>query len=360
MLKWWSITVVLIPFLFILSVLTIFGDLQTYLTVSDVSDKLTNAGDLVSWIFGGIMSLLGFITLFVAFSYENKLIVAAKINERILRPYASSLEEIIMNLNEYKLYTSKDFLLNFIYWVFLVVSSVSIMIWGIIVGYYTNYSMDFSNGVNDKNVMNLILFMIWGVLSFLLISISILLNLIRFNKSPFSKGTLLDEKSLADIQCLLEKDGDLQELLYKISPTIEILKPPPLTSEKYELNIFFPAKFSNLRFVAKLYGENREKVVLRVFGVLNKIERAGESYSHILSDSLILEDLGITEQSVGELKFYDKENNLIGLAKLKVEKNGKNIKINTFRKMGVKMILNDNDFKDIEHTNEEFIDFTHS
>lgn len=97
MLKWWSITIVLIPFIFILSVLVIFDDLQTYLTVSDVSDRLTNSGDLVSWMFGGIMSLLGFITLFVAFSYENKLIVASRINERILRPYASSLEEIIMS-----------------------------------------------------------------------------------------------------------------------------------------------------------------------------------------------------------------------------------------------------------------------
>ncbi|HDR8084500.1 TPA: hypothetical protein VCA30_000998 [Bacillus cereus] len=306
------------------------------------------------------MSLLGFITLFVAFSYENKLIVASRINERILRPYASSLEEIIMSLNEYKLYTSKDFLLNFIYWIFLIVSSVSIISWGIIVGYYTNYSIDFSHGINDKNIVNLILFMIWGVLSFLLIAISILLNLIRFNKSPFSKGDLLDEKSLANIQCLLNKDGDLQELLFKIAPTIEILKIPPLNSEEYELNIFFPVKFSDLRFVLKIYREDRKKVILRIFGVLKDIERVGQSYSHILSSDLILGNLAITEQSVGELRFYDKENNLIGLAKLKVEKQQNNIKISTSRKMDVKMISNDNNFKDIENMNEEFIDFTYS
>ncbi|WP_235706411.1 hypothetical protein [Bacillus mycoides] len=358
MLKWWSITIVLIPFIFIISVLTIFDKIKKYVTVSKLPDTLTSSADLASWMFGGIMSLLGFITLFVAFSYENKLVVASKINENILRPYASSLEEIIKNLNEYKLYTAKDFLLNFIYWIFIVVSSVSILCWGIIVGYYTDYSIDIAKGLNDKNIINLILFMIWGLMSFLLISISFLLNRIRFNKSPLSKGDLLDEKGLSDIQCLLDSGGDVQELLFKVSPTIEVLKNPPFDSREYELSIFFPVKFSNMRFVAKVYGEDMERVVLRVYGVLNNVERSGQSYSHILANNLILEELDITERSVGELRFYDDENRLISLAKLKVETNQNNIKISVSRKIDVGIISNDNDYKDIKNCDEEFIDFS--
>ena len=133
----------------------------------------------------------------------------------------------------------------------------------------------------------------------------------------------------------------------------------PLNSEEYELNIFFPVKFSDLRFVLKIY-RRIEKGYSKDFGVLKDIERVGQSYSHILSSDLILGNLAITEQSVGELRFYDKENNLIGLAKLKVEKQQNNIKISTSRKMDVKMISNDNNFKDIENMNEEFIDFTYS
>ena len=75
-----------------------------------------------------------------------------------------------------------------------------------------------------------------------------------------------------------------------------------------------------------------EKGYSKDFWCIKRYRTVGQSYSHILSSDLILGNLAITEQSVGELRFYDKENNLIGLAKLKVEKQQNNIKISTSRK----------------------------
>ncbi|PFK83018.1 hypothetical protein [Bacillus thuringiensis] len=301
------------------------------------------------------MSLLGFITLFVAFSYENKLLTASKIKQQILRPYALSLEEIILYFSEYKLYTSKDFLLNFIYWIFLIVSSVSIFAWGIIICFYTKFDFVISHAMGYKQVINIVVLAIWGLLSFLLIAITILLNLIRFNKDPLEKGYLINEWKLSDIQEIKSRGGDLQELFFKVSPTITLLKNPQ--EELHELNVHFPIKLKNTRFVVKIYNYNKD-ISLRIFGVLRNIDNIGESFSYILTNEINLDDLNLDEQSTGILKFYDKANNLIGLLKMKAEKNEEGIVYKVTGKIDLGLITNDNDFKDIENQNNEFIDYS--
>lgn len=354
--KWWSTLLVIIPFVLIMGLLFVFRDFQEFFMVSEsMPDSISNTSNLMSWIFGGIMSLLGFITLFIAFSYENKLLTASKIKQQILRPYALSLEEIILNFSEYKLYISKDFLLNYIYWVFVIVSSVSIFTWGIIICFYTNFSF-FTKNFGYNQIINLIVLLTWVVLSFLLISISILLNLIRSNKDPLEKGYLINEKELSDIQKIQEKNGDLQELLYKISPTITLMRTPLVDIEDYELSIHFPIKLSNIRFVAKIYNSNTE-VALRLFGVLQKIDKIGESFSRILTNQINMANINLNEHSHGILKFYDKDNKLIGLLMLKAKKIDNAIQYSVNEKMDLTLITNDNDYRDIENRNDEFIDY---
>ncbi|OAH59491.1 hypothetical protein AWH48_14725 [Domibacillus aminovorans] len=304
------------------------------------------------------MSLLGFITLFIAFSYENKLLTASKIKQQVLRPYALSLEEIILNFSEYKLYLSKDFLLNFMYWIFVIVSSISIFTWGIIICFYTNYNFVLSRTIDYKQIMNLIVLVIWGLLSFVLTAISILLNLIRFNKDPLEKGYLLNERQLSDVQTMIDKRGDLQELLFKISPTITLLKNPQQQSAgDYELNIHFPIKLANIRFVAKLHNNDID-VPLRIFGVLQNIDNIGESFSHIFTNQLNLTNTILNEQSAGIIKFYDQNNKIIALLKLKAQKHNEDIVFKATGKIDLKLITNDNDYRDIENRNNEFMDYS--
>ncbi|MFJ8527337.1 hypothetical protein [Bacillus sp. NPDC094106] len=356
MFKWWSSFLVIIPFIVILGILFFFENLQPYfLTGKDLPDIITNTSDLVSWIFGGIMSLLGFITLFVAFSYENKLLTASKIKQQILRPYALSLEEIILYFSEYKLYTSKDFLLNFIYWLLVIVSSVSIFAWGIIICFYTNFDFDISYKMSYKQIINIVVLVIWGLLSFVLIAITILLNLIRFNKDPLDQGYLMTEKELSDIQEIKGRKGDLQELLFKISPTITLLKNPQ--AEMHELNIRFPIKLTNMRFVAKIYNCNND-VSLRIFGALKNINYIGESYSYIVTNTINLDEISLGEKSTGVLKFYDNDNKVIALLKMKLQKSDEDIVYKVTDKLDLGLITNDNDFRDIEGQNVEFINYS--
>lgn len=354
--KWWSTFLVIIPFVLIIGLLFVFKDFQRIFLVNDLPDSISDSSNLVSWLFGGIMSLLGFITLFIAFSYENKLLTASKIKQQLLRPYALSLEEIILNYCNYKLYISKDFLLNYIYWVFVIVSSISIFTWGIIICFYTHFEF-FTLPIGYVQITNIIVVVIWGLLSFVLIAISILLNLIRSNKDPLEKGYLLNEIQLSDIQKLKEKNGDLQELFFKIAPTITILRIPQQDIEEYELNIHFPIKLSNIRFVAKIYNANKD-VSIRMFGVIKRIDKIGESFSYIFTNELSLAIINLNENSHGILKFYDIDNKLVSLLMLKANKSDEGLKYEVSDKMDLKLITNDNDYREIENRNDEFMDYT--
>ncbi|TRZ39083.1 hypothetical protein CEQ21_16095 [Niallia circulans] len=302
------------------------------------------------------MSLLGFVTLFIAFSYENKLLNASKIKQQILRPYALTLEEIILNFSQYSIYITKDFLLNYIYWVFLIVSGISITTWGIVISLYTNFNF-FAKELNYIHIINITELIMWGVLSFLLISISILLNLIRLNKDPLDKGYLLNEKELSNIEIIKKSEGDLQELFFKISPTITLHQIPQEGEGECDLSIHFPLKLSNIRFVAKIYNANKD-IVIRMFGVMQNIDKLGESYSHVFTKQINPVNLEINENAHCELKFYDNQNKIVSLLKLKAKKTDDFIKFYESEKVDLNMITNDNDYRDIENSFDEFIDFS--
>ena len=66
---------------------------------------LTN---LLSWLFTGIMSLVSFSALFIAFTFENKLVTASKKFKRILKPYSLNKGDLRNTLINYENNLSKD------------------------------------------------------------------------------------------------------------------------------------------------------------------------------------------------------------------------------------------------------------
>ncbi|MCP2036445.1 hypothetical protein L1279_003487 [Planomicrobium sp. HSC-17F08] len=311
--------------------------------------------EVISWIFGGIMSLLGFVTLFIAFSYEHRILTASRIKQQIMKPYALSKEEIILNYSEYKSYIYKDFLINFIFWIFVIVSNFSILIWGLILIIYADFNFTTETLLDLTQSINIIGFLIWFLMSFLLIGISILLNLIRFNKDPLEKGYLIDEHSLSDIEMLLTKKGDLEELLYKIAPTISFLKNP--IENWHELNIYFPLKLKNTRFVAKVDGFNDE-APFRIYGVLKDINNVGEGFYEILSSKININELKVSPKTTITLKFYNKSNKLIALFKMKARELDDDIIFDVSKKISLNIISNDNDFRDVERLQREQVSYT--
>ncbi|MFJ8066101.1 hypothetical protein ACIQYS_15855 [Psychrobacillus sp. NPDC096426] len=359
--KWWSTSLILIPFISILVLLLRSNGIQTFFASNQLEESIKNSVGIVGWIFGGIMSLLGFLTIFIAFTYENKLLKASKIKQQLLRPYALNLSEIINKLSEYSLYTRRDFIINIIYWIFLIVSSSSVIIWGIIIAFYTNF--DFSLSViNQNKVINYVLLLLWILFTLFLLSILVMINFIRFNKDPLAEGYLLDGFELSDIESLKRNKADLQELYYKITPTLILMKNPNYLpdkiSYKLELSIHFPVKLLNIRFVVVLYKQQSDDISIRVFGVLKNLNKLGESFSTIIADDINIIGDSINEKTTGVIKFYDREDNLISLLKLKVEENEEGMSIKASEKVDLNLITRDVDYKDIEKRDEEFIDYT--
>lgn len=67
-----------IIFLFISFILALFVDYS--IVNKDNFEYIKDRIELLSWLFAGIMSLVSFLTLFITFTYDNKLIIASKIS----------------------------------------------------------------------------------------------------------------------------------------------------------------------------------------------------------------------------------------------------------------------------------------
>jgi NADH:ubiquinone oxidoreductase subunit K len=356
--RWWSILPLILALIAMIIYLLFMDGCHSSILKVQNDITLQDKSDLLSWMYGGIMSLVSFLALFIAFTYENKLIVASKNKSQIYYPYSLNFNEIRLSLINFSKSISKDQILNHIYWIFILVSFFSIIIWGLVVGWYTNYQFIDIKRVNSLGVLHITIFSMWLILTFVLISISIILNLVRNKKDPLDKGYLPNEHSLVDIDYLKSEKADVEEFLFKCAPIIEIIKNPPLSEPKYELNILFPIKLKNVRFVIKIF-DNEKKLKLRIFGVLNKVKTVGETYFNILTDNLNLDTKDIGEYSTAEFRFYDKDYNLVGLFVTNACLIGKNIKFIADRKVDVNIVTTDNDYFDIKGRKDEIIDFTY-
>ncbi|KAF6581620.1 hypothetical protein JOE49_002411 [Paenibacillus sp. PvR133] len=261
--------------------------------------------ELISWLFSGVVSIISFLSIFVGFVYDNKLINASSSLKQIYKPYGLEYENYQATLIDYQQYVSKGLTLNSIYWVILVTSNLSIIIWLISLEIVNNI---FPISFNFNNITNIFLFIMWLIFSFLLTFLVFYLNRIKNNKDPLGKGYLPKPNQLLDMNFLVTQDVDMDEIIQKALPIVELYSNPE-PQNNYEMNLVFPLPISNYKYVIKIYDINK-RLLLRCFGYYELQSSFGKR-QHItvinnMSDSIY--NL-IDENASAEIKVYSAFNN---------------------------------------------------
>lgn len=306
------------------------------LTKVNINDK----AELISWIYAGIMALVALLTIFVTFAYEHKLIAATEILNSIYKPYTLSLEELRQGLIKYKSLTSKNILLNFIYFLLLFLSIISIIVWGVIILIYCKFSIPNLYVLNLESIIDLGLYSLWLLLTIFFITILFIINQSRNNKNPLDKGYLPKAYELSDLDYLSNQDIDITEYLFKTCPEIELYSNPIENDQNsYEINIYFPIIMKNYRYVINIFDQNHD-VIFKCYGkILSEFEigvRHKESL-YIMKDAYN----SLNESSYGEIKIYN--TNLDGLARIKIYPDIKKESITFTAQRNVKISPIDND-----------------
>ncbi|MGG4046315.1 hypothetical protein [Paenibacillus favisporus] len=265
--------------------------------------------ELISWLFSGVVSIISFLSIFVGFVYDNKLINASSSLKQIYKPYGLEYENYRATLIDYQQYVSKGLTLNSIYWVIFITSNLSIVIWLI--------SLEIVNDIlpisfNFKNITNIFLLIMWLIFSFLLTFLVFYLNRIKNNKDPLGKGYLPKPNQLLDISFLLTQDVDMDEIIQKALPIIEIYSNPE-PQNNYEMNLVFPLPISNYKYVIKIYDMNKQ-LILRCFGYYELQSSFGKK-QHITVTNNMSESIYnlIDENASAEIKIYNSvDNSLLG------------------------------------------------
>jgi hypothetical protein len=307
--RWGSIFVILIsyPFLPWISV--------TY-NPADYS-KLKDIVELLSWLFSGIMSLIAFSTLFIAFTYENKLIAASNNLKSYLNPYALNTEEIRLHLINYKQNLVEDILLKYLYYVFILFSSLLTLIWGSVVGFYTSFKVSSRIDLSISSMLGFgayTFFIILGLLFFLL---AIVIKSVRNNRDPLDIGYLPSPQDVCNVDFMVKKDADMKEFFSKNYLSFIFYKNPPYKTPKCEFILDLPIKVSNLRFVFRIYNEEDEGF-LTCFGLLDKRltpQEIGKRSVNVIDGNINknIYDHLYKQDFYGILKLYDENFNVVAV-----------------------------------------------
>ncbi|WP_162616052.1 hypothetical protein [Paenibacillus lutimineralis] len=259
--------------------------------------------ELASWIFAGNIGLISFLSLFVAFVYDNKHIEASRVLRQYYKPYGLSYEVVKTSLNDYSTYVNKGIMLSIIHGLLTLTSIASITIWGVAVTAYTENRLFLFFSLDKEILMNQGIYLFWFILCLLLLGIVIFVNLIRLNKNPVSKGFLPKLKQIYDINFLVKQDADVNEIIFVTAPRIDIYRNHEIgDTPSYEFNIIFPIGFENMRFMVKLF--NNEELVFRGYGKLSRV--TGDRV--LLGDTDFINDLIFNKLDISsriELKVYD-------------------------------------------------------
>ncbi|MEH7392376.1 hypothetical protein [Bacillus sp. JJ1474] len=261
------------------------------------------------------MSLVGISTLFLAFTYENKLIIASKDYKRILKPYSLTTDELRNTLINYKNSLAEDKILKLLYRSFIIISFVIILVWGSVVSFYTQFRFSFQIDLTIGSLLVFGVYSFFAILVIALLLLAIAIKLVRLNKDPLDNGYLPSTITICDIDHLIEKKGDLKEFFYINSPSLDFFKNPAGNAEKYELVFNLPIKVYNLRFTLKLYDSDQKSVALiygRLTNELTSPDEVGDNYMYTLTTDLekaIYDKLDNTN-SLGILKIYNKEHKI--------------------------------------------------
>ncbi|MCM3267854.1 hypothetical protein [Paenibacillus elgii] len=316
-------------FIFIVSIASVLGMIIYFYRVSDftysMNDSMKDKIELASWIFAGIMALISFLSLFIAFVYDNKHIEASRVLRQYYKPYGLTLETVRLSLNEYRTYISKGFMLNAIYSLLSLTSIISIIIWGISVNAFTEQVLKFDLWWDKEDILNFGLYLFWLILSLLLIGILFFVNIIRLNKDPVGKGFLPDYSKIRNVDFLVNKDADIGEIIFISSPRLDIYKYDNNNNEdSYELNVIFPIKLVNMKFIFKVY--NNRELTFRCYGFIEE-EHEEDEWLLLRDDTFINERLyeALYNEMYAELKVYDSRNSLISKLKLVGNKQGNTV-----------------------------------
>jgi len=314
MIKRWLVFLLLL----VLPVLLLFQINFVRVFTDNEYDKLKDQVELISWLFAGVVAMVAFLSLFIGFLYENKMIAASNIRRQLYHPYSLSLTDIRQNLLSYERNISGSRLIKYIYYNFVLVSTFTIFIWGTAVGFYTQFQFSHKVNFSIESVLNFGIYAFYALLCFLLFGVTFLLNQLRNNKDPLGSGYLPTTKDLCNIDHLIKAGCDLDELSLKLGPSLEFFKNPPFDNPTYEMNFHLPIKLSNLRFVIKLYDKDRRPLV-KCYGIINTVTFIGEkvliNLTNDLSESVYL---ALQEESTGEFKLYDSELTVISRINLKL------------------------------------------
>ncbi|CAM4190479.1 hypothetical protein [Saccharibacillus endophyticus] len=311
MIKWRSLLVLIVPFIFL-----IFTDFDIPL-LKDQQDTLKDQIELTSWIFSGIMALISFLALFIGYMYENKLIAASNDLKLIFRPYTLTISEVRQILISYESNTSRDRLITYMYWIYLIVSASTIYVWGITVGFYTEFKYSLKIDFSLPAVVNLNIYLFYLLLSGLLIVLTFILFQIKNLKDPLRKGYLPTAQELIDMKFLDQQDSDINEIIIKNTPSLTFYKNLPRNSPTYEAVFSVPIKFKNLKFVIKLYDENGN-IAFTCYGYLIEVNHVGDQFFKRLTDNLgesIYNKL--RDNGSGEIKIYSANHSILCRVSLK-------------------------------------------
>ncbi|MFS0906671.1 hypothetical protein AB3N02_26985 [Priestia aryabhattai] len=303
--KWFSFIFIIISIYLIFSLN--YNHNYTDNQFNVIKDKI----ELISWIFSSLMGIISFFALFIGYSYENKLINSATLLRQIYLPFTLTLDEIRQNMMNYEKDMYGDKLIKFMYISFLIVSCLTILVWGTAVGFYTKYKFPSSIHLDIEDSINLGIYAVFLVLCILLIGVTVILNKIRFYKNPLDKGYLPTPSKLCDIDFLADENNKhIEELMFKSAPILEFYKNHLKKDPTYEINLYFPIKWKNYKFVLTLYNEDRI-TIFKIYGLLKDIQYIGEKYTVSLTDNCPERVYQSLDGVEGELKIYNSKQNII-------------------------------------------------
>ncbi|WP_412036318.1 hypothetical protein [Bacillus pacificus] len=335
----------LIPF-----ALLFFLDLGNAYNIKVYNDykDLTN---LLSWLFTGIMSLVSFSALFIAFTFENKLVTASKSLKRILKPYSLNREDLRNTLINYENNLSEDKFLSVLYYVYLIITFFSILVWGTTLKFYRgfDYAEGFSLSIGTFLKVGSVAF--FAIVCLALMLISIALKLIRMNKDPLGNGYLPQIDEVCNVGYLIDNKADIMEFFSLNFPTLEFYKNPASKTFEHEVTFNLPIKVSNFQFVIKLYQSEDRKGILTCFGnLVNQINKAevGETYTCIVTNKIKEEIYNTLNEKdcYGILKIYNEEKDVVAkyILKKRIES-----EFNFYFEMDKKLLTNLSGNKDRDY-----------
>lgn len=347
--NWWFIGILITPLFFLCFVEMPDNLMSDYNRIKDMIEFLT-------WLFSGVMTLITFLTIFIAYTYENKLSAASSSLKTILNPYGLTVDRLRNLLIDYQNSIQDDKTIKFIFYGFTLFSSLSILTWGIAVGFYTKFKYSFIIETHIEAVLYFSMYSFYILITIVFIFLSIILKLIILKIDPIKKGYLPPFNDLLDFE-YLDKEGNIEEIFKSNPISIDFFKNPTNRKKfKYEVIVSSPIYIKKFSYVIKIYDKNNNNLVT-LFGRTNNhitdLENVRD-YNKLVTDDFE-EDIyrELDQESYGVYKVFDMKLKVVASYLLYVDLNSKDhVAFTVLRKLKINSAGIENDgniFNGFEH-----------